>query len=118
MILLEIRICFNVQLPTPDLLLLGTPGEFAIQLLPLLGPLQLRCDLIPMHEDIAMLCEVPINILERTVGRLRVEEVCGRDERRADHRPDDPELIAQVGNAWRCHLSDHVVHDPVGCHRY
>ena len=71
----------------------------------------------PGLTDVSMLGEVSIYVLEGTIGGLGVEEVRGRDERKAEDCPDDPEFIPQVRNArWR-YLRDHIVHDPVGCHR-
>lgn len=108
----------NVQLAGPgsDLILFGPSGKLLIQAFPGLGPVKLRGDLVAMDKDIVVLLKVTVNVLERTVGRLRVEEVGDGHKRRADDGPDDPETVPEIRDPRRRHLRDHVVHDPVGRH--
>ncbi len=66
---------------------------------------------------VPMLGEVSIYVLEGPIGCLGIEEVRGWYEAEAKDCPDDPELVAQVRDARWCYLGDHVIHDPICCHR-
>jgi hypothetical protein len=63
---------------------------------------QLCRNLVVEHQDLLVVVEESVDVLERSVGRFRIEKVRDRDEREADNSPDDPKLVAEVCNAWRC----------------
>jgi len=44
-----------------------------------------------MNKDSWLRVEEPINILQASVRRLRIEEKCDRNKTGADDRPNDPE---------------------------
>lgn len=58
-----------------------------------------------------------IDVLERSIRSLRVEEVRDRDKREADHPPDNPELIPERLYTRQRGLYDGIVANPVGGHR-
>lgn len=65
--------------------------------------------LIPRNNDPRPRREEAVDVLERPVCRLRVEQVRDGDEAEADAGPDDPEAPAEVGDAGGRDLHDHVV---------
>lgn len=115
-VLVALFLIHNVNLTFSDLLLVRTSCNLHVHPLPHLRPLELRSDLVLEHEDVPVLFEVPIDILERAVRRLGIEQVGRGDETGTDDGPDDPEAVAEVRDSRRCNLGDHVVHDPVGGH--
>lgn len=69
-----------------------------------------------MNQDPRLRLEEAINVLERPIRSLRVQEVRDRDEREANDSPDDPKLVPEVLDTGQCGLYDGVVADPVRRH--
>lgn len=66
--------------------------------------MQLRRHLITKNQDPMIRLEEAVDVLERAVRRLRVEEVSGGYEGEAYYSPDDPELPVEVFDADGCYL--------------
>lgn len=79
-------------------------------------PVQLRSNRIAMDKDPRPPLKEAINVLQAAIRRLGIEEIRNRHEARTQHGPDDPEPPAQIRNARRRDLRNHVVADPVRGH--
>ena len=77
-------------------------SNFIISLLIYRWSMQLRGDLVVEHKDIRIVVEESIDIFQTPVRGLGIEEVGDRNEAEAYDGPDDPELVAQVGDTKRC----------------
>ena len=69
---------------------------------------------VPVDEDVVVLAEEAVDVLERAVGRLGVEEVDDGHEREVEDGPDDVEAPVDAGDADGRDLDDEEVDDPVG----
>lgn len=69
--------------------------------------------LIPKHKDARIIPKQPIDILERAVGRFRVEKIDDGYERSVEDGPDDVEFPLQGLDAYGCDFDDHEVEGPV-----
>lgn len=76
-------------------------------------PLLANGVLIPKHEDFRIIPEQPIDILERAVGRFRVEEIDDGHERGVEDGPDDVEFPLQGLDADGCDFDNHEVEGPI-----
>ena len=79
----------------------------------LIGTMQLYSEFVSVNEETRFRFKETVNVLQGPIGRLRVEEVCGWNEREANDRPYNPELISEILNAWKCGLHNAIVAYPV-----
>jgi len=91
-------------------------GNFVVSFLVYIWSLELRGNLIPVHENARMVGEEPVDIFKRPICGFRVEEIRRGNKRGADDGPDNPKLVSQVLNSRRRNLGNHVVANPVCCH--
>lgn len=69
--------------------------------------------LVPEHQDGRIIPEQAVNVLERAVGRFRVEEIDNGHERGVENGPDDVEFPLQGLDADGCDFDHHEVEGPV-----
>ena len=78
--------------------------------------MQLHGQLVPMDEYAWLSFEETIDVLERSICSLWIEEVGDGYEREADDSPNDPELVAETFDAGERGLHNGVIADPVRSH--
>lgn len=69
--------------------------------------------LIPKHQNLRLLPKQPINILQRAIRRLGVEQIHNGHETRVKHGPDDVEFPLEGLDADGRDFDDHEVEGPV-----
>lgn len=60
-----------------------------------------RAYLVSEHQNVRVLHEVPVDILKRSSGRFRIEQVHERHESSVENSPDNVELPPKVSNSDR-----------------
>lgn len=63
----------------------------------------------PTHDDAWFSLEESVNVLKSSVGGFWIKQICNGDESEADNGPDDPKLVAEIGDSWEGRLDDGVV---------
>lgn len=75
--------------------------------------MQLHCKSVAVDEQSRLGFEEAVDVLQGSIGRFGVQEVCDWDKGKADDGPNYPEPVAEALDTRQCSLDYSVVTNPL-----